>query len=225
MADNQGSFINGTVFVRNENGKVSIETGPAKDIDIVTGTDVSVKGVRISATDGGIVSLGSATITQLKQDSSGNTALQATAGKKISFTKEDGTEYWNVDTATGQLNQNSTNGSNLVFGKALTGVVNNVVTAITAAGAAQGTATALTGTVNRVDTVAAGANGVILPTPTVGFTIVACNNDAADSMTVYPASGHSINILSANTGLAVAAGKSAMFIGVSTTQWFAILSA
>lgn len=94
---------------------------------------------------------------------------------------------------------------------------------LTAAGTTQGTALAITNQTNEFTTVAAGTGG-ILPSPEQGeFIFVA--NAGANALNVYPATGHSINPLAANTAFSLAAGKNALFWAASSTKWYANLSA
>lgn len=93
----------------------------------------------------------------------------------------------------------------------------STTTNISAAGTTQGTATALTSDNNIVTTVSSGT-GVVLPTPVSGR-IIYVKNSGANSLNVYPASGHSINALSANTPYVLTAGRLAGFLGQSTTAW------
>jgi len=92
-------------------------------------------------------------------------------------------------------------------------------TGITAhAGGGQANAVPLTAAFNRVTTVATGGDSVRLPVARVGATVAVFNRGAA-SMNVFPATGQSINALSANTALAVAAGASARFVCVAPGIW------
>jgi hypothetical protein len=94
---------------------------------------------------------------------------------------------------------------------------------LSGAGTTQGTATAITKQTNEFTTVAAGTGG-ILPSPEQGeFICVA--NAGANALSVYPASGHSINALAANAAFSLAAGKNAMFWAATATKWYANLSA
>lgn len=96
-------------------------------------------------------------------------------------------------------------------------------TGLTAAGTTQGTALAITNQTNEFTTVAASSGG-ILPSPEQGeFIFVA--NAGANALNVYPASGHSINALAANTAFSLAAGKNAVFWAASATKWYVNLSA
>lgn len=105
----------------------------------------------------------------------------------------------------------------------------NLVTGLTAhAGGGQASATPLTGQYNSVDTVATGADSVALPLPTeVGQLIVVVNNTAA-SMQVFGSGTDTINGVATATGVAHAAGKTAVYIAASkgtAANWFRLLSA
>lgn len=93
------------------------------------------------------------------------------------------------------------------------------------AGGGQGSATPLTTVLNRVTTVATGGDSVLLPASAAGLQITVTNAAASNSMNVFPASGETINALSANAAFAVAAGKTATFSCSVTGQWHSILSA
>lgn len=94
-----------------------------------------------------------------------------------------------------------------------------VTTGITAfAGGGQGSAVALTRECCFVSTVASANDSVKLPTPAAGMRVVV-HNDGANSLNVFPASGHTINALSANTAIAIASTASLEFWGRSATAW------
>jgi len=94
---------------------------------------------------------------------------------------------------------------------------------LSAAGTTQGTATAITNQTNEFTTVAA-SSGAILPSPEQGeFIFVA--NAGANAMNVYPATGHTINALAANTAFSLAAGKNAMFWAATASKWYVNLTA
>lgn len=98
----------------------------------------------------------------------------------------------------------------------------STATGITAfATGGQTDAVPLTAAYNRVTTVATTADSVKLPVAVQGATIVAVNR-GAQSMNVFPATGQSINALSANAALAVAAGASARFVCIAPGIWDAI---
>lgn len=96
----------------------------------------------------------------------------------------------------------------------------SIATGITAAGANQAAATAITKTINEVSTVAA-STGVRLPTPEPGeFFLIA--NDGANALNVYPATGGAINNLAANAALSVPTDTRRLFFAVSTTQLYSL---
>lgn len=92
--------------------------------------------------------------------------------------------------------------------------------AITAAGATQATATGLVTSINNVTVVAAGANGVRLPTAEPGMQILVRNSDASDSLNIYPETGGQINALGANAAYALSAGSTVQLFATTTTQWY-----
>jgi hypothetical protein len=100
-----------------------------------------------------------------------------------------------------------------------TGHYESTSAAVSAAGTTQGTGTALTTSYNVVTTAAA-SSGVILPTPTVAGWSVTVVNKGANPVTVYPASGGTIEALGANTGYVLAVGGAITFKNTSTTQWY-----
>jgi hypothetical protein len=98
-------------------------------------------------------------------------------------------------------------------------VVNNN-NAVSAAGTTQGTATALTVDYNVITTAAA-SSGVVLPTATAGRRIVIVNK-GANTLSIYPATGGTIDALSANAAIQVAANGSIQIMASSITQWYSI---
>ena len=89
---------------------------------------------------------------------------------------------------------------------------------VSAAGTTQGTATALTASVNVVTTVAANA-GVILP---AGATQpVRVLNRGANALKVYPQTGAQIEAAGVNAAVIVPVGAGVTFLPVSSSQWYA----
>jgi hypothetical protein len=108
-----------------------------------------------------------------------------------------------------------------------TGVVfTNTLTA--RAGGGQASATALTGAINRVTVAASAADSVKLPAPSyVGQTVVLINSGAS-SIQVFGTGTDTINGVATATGVAQAAGITALYVAVSTgtaAMWFRNLSA
>ena len=90
---------------------------------------------------------------------------------------------------------------------------------------AQGTATALTTSLNRVTTVAAAASGVKLPLAAGGLQITVINAHATNAINVYPFLGDQVNALGANVAFSIAATKTATFTSTVALQWHTVLSA
>lgn len=98
--------------------------------------------------------------------------------------------------------------------------IKSIATSISAAGSSQGTATALTASFNEVTTVSA-SQGVVLPSPEAGELVLVANQ-GANALNVYPASGHSINTLSANAALSVGSDTRKLFFAVTSSKWYAV---
>lgn len=86
------------------------------------------------------------------------------------------------------------------------------------AGGGQTGATQLNNGNNVVSTVASANDSALLPSDINGKTITVTNT-SANSLNVFPASGESINSLAVNTPLAVPAGATTVFYGVSDVNW------
>lgn len=115
-------------------------------------------------------------------------------------------------------------GSNLtILGGLVLGTVTNGITAF--AGGGQGSAVALTSTINRITTVATGNDSVRLPAATAGRIVFVQNAAASNSANVFPATGEVINALSANAAFALASNKAAVFFCAVNGTWTSILTA
>jgi len=99
-------------------------------------------------------------------------------------------------------------------------VVNSITAAVSAAGTTQGTATGLVSNINNVTVVTAAAAGVRLPTAVAGMRILIRNSDSADTLSIYPATGGTINALAANAAFTLAAGSTIELMATTTTQWY-----
>lgn len=108
--------------------------------------------------------------------------------------------------------------SSLPSGLSIPALVVSTSASVSAAGSTQGTATALTSDSNIVTTVAA-STGVALPTATTGRTVMVVNK-GANALSVYPASGGTIDALSANAAISLPVNYVAVFRASSTTQWY-----
>ncbi len=86
------------------------------------------------------------------------------------------------------------------------------------AGGGQSSALALTSELNFVTTVASSGDSVKLPVSALGKRVIVVN-DGANAMDIFPASGGTIDALSANAAYSLAAGSVREFLGKSATLW------
>lgn len=121
-------------------------------------------------------------------------------------------------TATGAILGASVTSSGYFFDSAA-----NALTAH--AGGGQASALQLAKGINRVTVVATAGDSVKLPAAVAGMHVVVINADAADAMDCFPASGESINALSADTALSIAANKTVAFFCAVAGIWNSIVTA
>lgn len=106
---------------------------------------------------------------------------------------------------------------------ATSNVVTGVETGIVATGITQGTAYALTKDISVVAASNTGvADGVRLPSVAGGYRITIINQDAVDTVNVYPASGGRINSLAVDGAFALGASGRLDFVSISSTQWYTL---
>ncbi len=86
----------------------------------------------------------------------------------------------------------------------------------------QAGATALTKNINRVTVVGTNGDGVKLPTAVAGLQILIINDDSAQTIQVWPATGDAIDGGSANAvdGSQISAGRARRYIAVDATNWY-----
>lgn len=103
-------------------------------------------------------------------------------------------------------------------------ICGGVANTLTAVGTTNANALALSAEINVVTTAAAGT-GVRLVPVEVGSSVVVANQ-GANALLVYPGTGVQIDALTVTTGgFSIPVGKSAVFYGVSGTQWISNLGA
>lgn len=111
-----------------------------------------------------------------------------------------------------------------VEGLALTALLQDVGTSISAAGTTQGTATELKTASSEVTTVSSGA-GVILSSLLAPGDEQLVYNAGANALKIYPPSNFKINSLAANAPMILGTNSAVFFKCISTTRVFGILSA
>ena len=99
----------------------------------------------------------------------------------------------------------------------------DAVTAST--GSTQATGVLVTKSITRVTTVGTAGDALTLPPAAPGLSLVVINAAAANSMDVFPAAGDTINALSANAALAVAANKTVLLFCAVAGTWNSIVTA
>lgn len=105
-----------------------------------------------------------------------------------------------------------------------TAICGGVANTLTAAGTTNANALFLSAEINVVTTAAAGTGVRLMPIEVGSAVLVA--NQGANALLVYPGTGVQIDALTATTGgFSIPVGKSAMFYGVSGTQWISQLGA
>ena len=134
------------------------------------------------------------------------------------FTPLDGWFCWIIDEKV-MLRHNGTSWSEY-------GALGSVSTGISAAGTTQGAGTVLTSRVNVVTTItAASAEAVVLPLAETGKMVVVANDDSADTLKVFPASGDSIDSGSVDASADLAAGKRAILVAQNAVDWLMVVGA
>lgn len=109
--------------------------------------------------------------------------------------------------------------------QALSDLAASVQSPLTAlAGGAKAGATQINAANVQVDTVANAADSVLLPPAVPGMQIFVANT-SANSMQVFGSGTDTINNVATATGVAQAAGKSAVYFCTSAGKWFRNLSA
>lgn len=160
----------------------------------------------------GTITLGQSTVSQTTNIQAGATASGSTKAINIGTAGLSGsTTAINIGSAvSGATSTTTLNGL----------VIDSISAAVSAAGTTQGTATGLVSNINNVTVVATGATGVRLPTAVAGMRILIRNSDSADTLSIYPATGGTINALSANAAFTLAAGSTIELMATTTTQWY-----
>jgi sugar lactone lactonase YvrE len=160
----------------------------------------------------GTITLGQSTVSQTTNIQAGATASGSTKTMNIGTAGVSGsTTAINIGSAvSGATSTTTLNGL----------VVNSISAAVSAAGTTQGTATGLVSNINNVTVVTAAAAGVRLPTAVAGMRILVRNSDSLDMLSIYPATGGTINALAANAAFTIIAGATIELVATTATQWY-----
>lgn len=109
-------------------------------------------------------------------------------------------------------------------GQAANYISGTAADSLTATGSTQGTALLLAADVNVVTTTAA-STGVILAAGASPGDETVVKNLGASTLSIYPATGESIDAIAANGAYSLATTKSVILIKTSATRWVSVLSA
>lgn len=91
--------------------------------------------------------------------------------------------------------------------------------------AVQATATPLTGFTNYVSCADASNVSTLLPASNAGASPIFVRNTSAQTATVFPQTGGSINGATVNTAASIATLKTGIFIPINATDWLFVLGA
>lgn len=160
----------------------------------------------------GTITLGQSTVSQTTNIQAGATASGSTKTMNIGTAGVSGsTTAINIGSAvSGATSTTTLNGL----------VIDSISAAVSAAGTTQGTATGLVSNINNVTVVTAAAAGVRLPTAVAGMRILIRNSDSLDMLSIYPATGGTINALAANAAFTIIAGATIELVATTATQWY-----
>lgn len=99
------------------------------------------------------------------------------------------------------------------------------VDAVTASTSSDNTGLLLSYRNYRITTSASSGDSVVLPASRAGYTMKIVNAAAANAIDVFPLSGETINALSPDTALSVAANKTVLFTCMVDGTWNTIVTA
>ena len=209
----QGNITNaGTASVSSLSVTGGIST-TASTSNINLGTSLTSGTWAIGGTSGtGTITLGQSTVSQTTNIQAGATASGSTKTMNIGTAGVSGsTTAINIGSAvSGATSTTTLNGL----------VIDSISAAVSAAGTTQAGATGLVSNINNVTVVTAAAAGVRLPTAVAGMRILIRNSDSADTLSIYPATGGTINALAANAAFTLAAGSTTELMATTSTQWY-----
>ena len=90
-------------------------------------------------------------------------------------------------------------------------------------GAVQAGATPILNRINEFSTITGSDSAAVLPAAAPGLVVTVINNDASDTMLIYPASGDSINSLAVDASYSLPAGAIVTIYAVTTSNWKVLL--
>ena len=175
------------------------------------------------------VNLGTSTAAQhfleafLKEITSNGQALTiGTDSAHNIVIKLNGNTVWTFTQSTGGLDNDSTNGGNLTFNKALTGICHNGDSTFTATGTTQGAAAPILKSVTVITTATGGvSDSLLLPVITSAtlFKPVWIANESGATCKIFPNTGANLDDGAANASANLADNTHKMYMPITTTRW------
>lgn len=111
----------------------------------------------------------------------------------------------------------------LITVKPITPIYPNQLGIVAKAGGGQNSTATLIRGINEVNTVVSPGDSVTLPDDVLGQTVI-IHNVSSNSMNVFPFLGDSINSLSTNASIALAAGSRMLLFGADVKKWITLVS-
>ena len=226
LAVQSNAYVDGTLVVQ---GTASFGGASTFGSTLTASSTITLQGTTSSTTTlGTSATTGTTTIGGTSQTGA-ITVGQSTAAQTLNLgtgaTASGSTKAINIGTAGLSGSTTTINIGSAVSGATSTTTLNGLVidsisAAVSAAGTTQGTATGLVSNINNVTVVTAAAAGVRLPTAVAGMRILIRNSDSLDMLSIYPATGGTINALSANAAFTIIAGATIELVATTATQWY-----
>jgi hypothetical protein len=226
LAVQSNAYVDGSITTQ---GNINVTSGTATISTLtVSGSanfSTTASNISIGTAQTGATTLGLGGTGQTGTITVGQSTVSQTTNIQAGATASGSTKTMNIGTAGLSGSTTAINIGSAVSGATSTTTLNGLVidsisAAVSAAGTTQGTATGLVSNINNVTVVTAAAAGVRLPTAVAGMRILIRNSDSADTLSIYPATGGTINALSANAAFTLTAGSTIELMATTTTQWY-----
>ena len=188
LAVQSNAYVDGSITTQ---GNINVTSGTATISTLtVSGSanfSTTASNISIGTAQTGATTLGLGGTGQTGTITVGQSTVSQTTNIQAGATASGSTKTMNIGTAGLSGSTTAINIGSAVSGATSTTTLNGLVidsisAAVSAAGTAQGTATALVSNINNVTVVATGATGVRLPTAVAGMRILIRNSDSADTL-------------------------------------------
>lgn len=216
--DINGGTIDGATIATS-----NITVGAGKTLDVSAGTltlaDNQIAGAKVAIATA--TTRGSVEFATDAETVTGTSTVLATTPANITAKMSAPGPIGNTTASTGAFTTLTASGN--ITASAY--VVKKVTNAITANSTqTQASATALTSDINRVTVVGTNGDGVKLPTAVVGMEILIINDDASQTLRVWPATGQAINDGSSDAAdiSQIVAGAGRRYTCTTANNWYSV---